>query len=48
LVSTIRRIRSRREFGFSYAPFNDDKTSIRGGFGMFYDKVEGNLIFLAS
>ena len=32
-------------FGFSYAPFNDDKTSIRGGFGMFYDKVEGNLIF---
>jgi carboxypeptidase family protein len=32
-------------FGFSFAPFNDDKTSIRGGFGMFYDKVEGNLIF---
>ena len=32
-------------FGFSYAPFDDDKTSIRGGFGMFYDKVEGNLIF---
>jgi hypothetical protein len=32
-------------FGFSYAPGNDGKTSIRGGFGMFYDKVEGNLIF---
>jgi hypothetical protein len=30
---------------FSYAPFNDDKTSIRGGFGVYYDKVEGNLIF---
>ena len=32
-------------FGFSYAPLNDDKTVVRGGFGMYYDKVEGNLIF---
>ena len=30
--------------GFSYAP-HDDKTAIRGGFGIFYDKPEGNIIF---
>ena len=32
-------------FGFALAPFNDDRTSIRGGFGMFYDTPEGNMIF---
>ncbi|HQR35096.1 MAG TPA: carboxypeptidase-like regulatory domain-containing protein [Blastocatellia bacterium] len=34
-------------FSFAYAPFNDSKTAVRGGFGIFYDKPEGNLIFSA-
>jgi hypothetical protein len=32
-------------FGFAWTPTADGKTAVRGGFGMFVDKPEGNLIF---
>lgn len=34
-------------FGFAYDLFGDQNTVLRGGFGVFYERIEGNFIFSA-
>jgi len=46
-ASTTRSICSRRALVFSYSPFNDTGTAIRGGIGPFYQS-EGNIIFVSA
>lgn len=32
-------------FSFAYSPFADNRTSLRGGFGIFFDRPEGNVSY---
>ncbi|HKE29044.1 MAG TPA: carboxypeptidase regulatory-like domain-containing protein [Bryobacteraceae bacterium] len=45
---TTQRIAYGPRFGFAYDVFGNGKTVVRGGFGMFKDRVQGNVIYNAA
>jgi len=44
-LKTVPHLRFMPRFGFAFRPFNDDKTAIRGGFGMYNDNLLGDSFY---